>query len=79
MEEYTAEQRKKRATLILENYQLLIKYALENQQVSYFQDNTMQETLTSRQSVPATRVYFEKVAAGDTPTPIIKNWFTLSR
>lgn len=34
MKEYSEEQRKRRATTILDNYQLLMKYALENQKVS---------------------------------------------
>lgn len=34
--------------------------------------------LTTRtQSIPATRLYFEKVAAGMDPEPIIRNWFTV--
>ncbi|RVX68036.1 hypothetical protein B0A52_08447 [Exophiala mesophila] len=62
MKEYAEEQRKRRATIILDNYQLLMRYALENQK-----------------SIPQTRIYFQRVAVGEHPAPIIRNWFPVSR
>ncbi|KAK5045617.1 hypothetical protein LTR84_008986 [Exophiala bonariae] len=38
----------------------------------------MRYALANEQSIPATRVYFQKVAAGGSPAPIIKDWFKIA-
>lgn len=83
-------QRKQRAEMILGQYDLLMKYAVENQLVS---GGTPRDALfrrrphvliglylvmTGEQSIPQTRAYFQKVALGMDVEPVIKNWFTRS-
>lgn len=82
-EAYEKSQRRQRAELILGQYDLLMKYAVENQIVSrsmYCHPNLPSPPLgwdltKTEQSIPQTRAYFQKVALGIEVDPVIKNWF----
>lgn len=84
-ESYEKVQRRQRAELILGQYDLLMKYAVENQIVSQLMSCHLKVlsrspwawALTKReQSIPQTRAYFQKVALGVEVEPVIKNWFS---
>lgn len=63
-----------RAVHVLGNSGLLMKYALENDVVSLAR-NCREANADVKQSIPQTRYYFEQVAAGGNPKPVIKKWF----
>jgi hypothetical protein len=79
-EDYEKIQSKQRAEMILGQYDLLIKYAVENGVVSCQRLPVLcpvVEGLTGiPQSIPKTRAYFRKVSLGIETEPVIKNWFS---
>ena len=78
-QQYSDREVQERAIKILSNYQLLMKYAPNNNRASN-RPSTISISLFSRvanssQSIPEVREYFQKIAQGIHTPPIIRNWF----
>jgi hypothetical protein len=73
--QYDELQKQQRAQVVLSHYQMLMNYAIANEKVGSFDRARETGVDKTRQSIPQTRAYFQKVALGIDTEPIIKNWF----